>query len=148
MLHNPLSLSLLWTSCSLILTCLNLLFPVHLRSKSKAMYHLVHDGVEIVKNEVYGGVVTLNLDIPSILLPLLLLLYFFPLQIIWFQREMGLFGLGLCSCILFWFVLGLWYRGRWGWKEEKELIRFFFGKEKEIDRRVFIFIFILLIIGL
>ena len=35
------------------------------------------------------------------------------------KREMGSyfgFGLGLCSYVLFWFVLGLWYRGR---SEEK-----------------------------
>ena len=47
----------------------------------KVKYHLVHSEVETVKNEVYGGVVTLDLVISSTLLPLFLLLYFFPLKI-------------------------------------------------------------------
>ena len=36
----------------------------------KVKYHLVHSEAETVKNEVYGGVVTLDLVISSILLPL------------------------------------------------------------------------------
>ena len=37
----------------------------------KVKYHLVHNEAEIVKNEVDGGAVTLDLVISSILLPLL-----------------------------------------------------------------------------